>query len=352
MKTKTRVGLIGAGWIAPYHIKGYRALGERVELVAIADTDKERAEKLRAETGIKHAFNNYRDLLNIKEIDVVDIMLPTFLHAEATIAACQKGKHVLCEKPFASTVKECKRMIESAKKAGVLLMPFHNLVFFPSILKAYATLKKGEIGRPVIYQAKHIFGYPGGNINFLKNNYRGDKSRSGGGAIMEGGPHSIYLAERLMGKITRVSARLTSFPAGKLEIENGGVVLLEFESGATGTITVHWGAGYGDDGKEVIGTKGAIIVNGIEYQSLRKPPLGIYRDPKGLGHHTSDASQSWEFPYVDFDWGQSFVNLIAHFIDCVQNKKEPIVKAGDGQSVIRIVRAIYQSAKQGKCIKV
>lgn len=352
MGTKSRVGLIGAGWISSYHIKGYRALGDRVEIRAIADANKERAKKLRMETGAKYAFSNYRDLLNLAEIDAVDIMLPTFLHAEATISACQKGKHVLCEKPFALTVRECEQMIESAKKAGVLLMPSHNLVFFPSILKAYEVLKKGEIGRPVIYQANHIFGYPGGNMDFLKNNYRGDKSRSGGGAIMESGPHSIYLAERFMGKIARVSARLTRFPSGKLEIENGGVVLLEFADGAEGTMTVYWGVGYGDDGKTIIGTKGAIVVNGIEYQSLRKPPLGIYRDPKGLGHHTSDQSQSWEFPYVDFDWGQSFVNIIAHFIDCVQNKKEPIIKPGDGQNVIAVVRAIYKAAKQGKCIKV
>ncbi|MDD5483563.1 MAG: Gfo/Idh/MocA family oxidoreductase [Kiritimatiellae bacterium] len=352
MGTKIKVGLIGAGWISSCHVKGYRALGDRVEILAIADANQERAEKLRAATGAKHVFGNCRDLLELAEIDAVDIMLPTFLHAEAAISACRKGKHVLCEKPFASTGRECAQMAAAARKAKVLLMPFHNLVFFPSILKAYDVLQKGEIGRPVIYRAKHIFGYPGGSMKFLENNYRGDRRKSGGGAIMEGGAHSIYLAERLMGRIARVSAKLTRFPSGKFEIENGGVVLFEFANGAVGTMTVYWGAGYGDDGKEIIGTKGALIVNGMEYQSLRKPPLGIYRDPKALGHHTSDASQSWEFPYIDFDWEKSFVNTIVHFIDCIQNHKKAIINAEDGKSVIKVVEAIYLSARQGKCVRV
>jgi len=350
MKRKLKIGLIGAGWITPYHIKGYQALSEKVEIVAVADSDRKRVRKLSKEAGIKHIFTDYRDLLKLKQIDVVDICLPTHLHAEVAIAACEKGKHVLCEKPFAATVEDCDKMIKAAKKVGVLLMPVHNCIFFPPILKAYRALKKGEIGRPLIYRASHIFGYPGGNINYLQNNYRGKKD-SGGGAIIEAGVHSIYIAERFMGGIAKVSANLTRFPSGNFDIENGGVVLLEFKSGAVGTITIYWGAGYGDDRKEIIGTKGAIIINGIEYQSLRQPPLGIYRDPKALGHHTRDESQSWEFPYVDFDWNQSFVNIIAHFIECIQKGEKPIVKAEDGRNAIKVVQAIYQSAKEDKSIK-
>lgn len=348
---KINVGIIGAGWVVPYHIKSYQALGDKVEILAIADSDGKKARKLSKETGIKHTFTDYRDLLKLKQIDIVDICLPTYLHAEAVTAACKKGKHVLCEKPFATTVKDCDKMIEVAQKASVLLMPVHNCIFFPPILKAYKALKQGEIGKSLIYRASHICGYPGGSINYLKNNYRGKKAK-GGGAIMEGGVHSIYLAERLMGKISHVSANLTHFSSSNFDIENGGVVLLEFKSGAVGTITIYWGAGYGDDGKEIIGTKGAIIINGIEWQILRQPPLGIYRDPKALGHHVRDESQSWKFPYVNFDWSQSFVNIIAHFIECIQDGKKPIVTAEDGRSAIKVIRAIYQSAEQSKCIKV
>ena len=348
---KIRVGIIGAGWIVPYHIKGYQALGDKVEILAVADVSGEKARQLSKEADIKNTFTDYHDLLKLKQIDVVDICLPTHLHAEVVIAACEKGKHVLCEKPFAATVEDCDKMIEAAKRANVLLMPVHNCIFFPPILKAYKVLKQGEIGKPLIYRASHICGYPGGSIGYLKKNYRGEKAK-GGGAIIEGGVHSIYIAERFMGRISEVSAKLTRFSSDNFDIENGGVVLLRFRSGAVGTITIYWGAGYGDDGKEMIGTKGAIIINGIEGQILRQPPLGIYRDPKALGHHVRDESQSWEFPYVDFDWNQSFTNIIAHFIDCIQDKKKPIVTAEDGRSAIKVVQAIYQSAKQGKCIKV
>lgn len=351
MRKKLKIGLIGAGWIVDEHIKAYLELSDKVEIYAIADINKNNLQKVLKNTHIKRVYANYSDLLKLKEIDAVDIMLPTFLHAEAVIAACKSGKHVLCEKPFALNIEQCDKMIAAAQNAQVLLMPMHNCIFYPPLLKAYDVLTNGDIGLPLIYRSSHVFGYPGGNINFLSTNYRGEKSK-GGGAILEGGVHSIYIAERFMGRISKVTGILSQFPEKKINIENGGIIALEFKNGGMGVLSIYWGAGYGDDSKEIIGTNGAIILKGIEWQALAQPSLSIYRDPKGLGHHTRDESQKWEIPYVSSDWSQSFLNTINHFVECIVKNKKMIITAEDGKSSIRTVNAIYKAASEKKNIEI
>jgi predicted dehydrogenase len=120
---KTQVGLIGTGWITPYHLKGYKALEDRVEIKAVADINRQKAKVIADELKVKFIFSDYKKLLKMEEINAVDISLPTHLHAEAVVAAAEEGKHILCEKPFATNVKECNEMLEAAKRNKVWSFP-------------------------------------------------------------------------------------------------------------------------------------------------------------------------------------------------------------------------------------
>ena len=287
---KVGVGLIGVGWISPWHIRGYKELSDKVELVAVADIDEDKAKKVAEEIGAKYAVSSYKKLFQLDEVSAVDVSVPTAFHAEISIAALNSGKHVLCEKPFARNVRECEEMISAAEKNNVLLMPGHNRVFFPPHLLASEIIKEGKIGEPKIFQGNFLNGTP--IAKAFKENWRSRKEM-GGGVVREAGVHQIYMAERFIGKVKSVSAYIVQLKES--EVETGAIAILEFENGGLGTIALSWGAGFYDDGERIVGTQGAIVVNGVEGQALRQPPLSIY----------TNKDRRWEFPNVAFDWDRS-----------------------------------------------
>jgi len=338
---KIGLGLIGAGWISEFHLKAVQELHDRAKVVAIADIERNKAENLRKKYDLKRAFSDYRKLLDLEEIEGVIVCLPTFLHREVSIAAAERGKHILCEKPLAPTVRDCDKMIEAAERYRILLMPGHNRIFFPPHIKVKEIIDRGKIGKPIIYQGSFIGPGPfNGSLDLLKKNWRGDKKKSGGGAIIESGVHQIYTVMHFMGDIRSVTSQLTFYE--ELGIERGGTVTLTFTNGAIGVLTIYWGTTYHNDGETVIGTEGSIEIKGVEKQILRQAPLAIY----------DYTSKSWNFPSVDWNWQKSFTGLISHFIDCIQGKCEPIITSEDGRKAIQVVEAIYQSASEQRHVEI
>jgi predicted dehydrogenase len=331
-----RVGLIGAGWIMPYHMRGWRAVAEAAEVVAVAEPDAEAREALAGEYEIPRRHDDYHELLADPEIDAVDIALPTALHAEATIAAARAGKHVLCEKPFACTAQQCREMIEAAQAAGIVLMPLHNRVFSPSIQETRRVLDEGRIGAPRFFRGSFLSGF------YPRDNWRGKPQQSGGGVAIEAGVHLIYTAEHLVGRIASVNAHAARLVADPLAIEDSVVVGLRFVSGALGVITLGYGCSYFDDGCQVIGSEGAILVNGVEGQAQPQPVLQVY----------TAADDAWQAPPVDWSWEQSFVGIVEHFVRRVEGGAAPVVTAEDGLSAISVVEAIYRSTETGERVDV
>ena len=329
-----RVGLVGAGWIMPQHLAGWCAAGAQV--VAIAEPDAAARRKISEEYGIRKQFDDFHALLACAEIEAVDIAIPTYLHAEVAEEAARAGKHVLCEKPMARTARECSRMIEAARQTRVFLMPLHNRVFFPSIRTAKAIIQDGDIGEPRFFRGSFLTGH------YPRGNWRGDPELSGGGVAIEAGVHLIYTAEHLVGRIASVNAQTAQFVQEGLPIEDAVVIDLRFTCGAMGVITLAYGCAYPDDGCQVIGSEGAILVNGVELQAFRRPPLQVYRH----------KDKSWRAPHIDWNWPRSFIGTITHFVHCVRGEEDPIITPQDGLSAISVVEAIYHSAREGKRVEV
>ena len=151
---KIGVGVIGCGFVGRgAHVPALSAI-EDAALVAVADADETRLNKAVRKHGVKSGYRDYAELVKDSDVQAVIVSVPTPLHAKATLAAIEAGKHVLCEMPLAPTFEEVDKMTEAAKKKGVFLMPSLNFRFTPNYVKAKEMMSKGVLGNPsaVLYR--------------------------------------------------------------------------------------------------------------------------------------------------------------------------------------------------------
>ena len=184
--SKTRVGLIGTGFIGEIHAAAFKMVAD-AEVVAVASPTPGKAKAFAREHGIAKAFEDYRDLMALKEVDVVTLGIPNYLHAQAAIDAANAGKHVICEKPLCRTLEEADRMIEACRRAGVLLLYAEELCFAPKYVRAKQLVEEGALGRAfLVKQSEEHFG--------PHMPWFWDVEKSGGGVLLDMGCHSIEYA--------------------------------------------------------------------------------------------------------------------------------------------------------------
>lgn len=194
--TKTlRVGIIGAGGIAKgAHLPNYLKCGDKVEVVAVCDVVKERADQAAEDFNIPYAFSSYEEMLQKIEIDAVSVCTPNKVHYHATLAALEAGCHVLCEKPPAMTAKEAEEMAAAAENAGKILTYGFHFRHAPQVEVLKRFIDAGELGE--IYAARVTAmrrrGIPGWGV-FT------NKELQGGGPLIDIGVHMLDTALYLMG---------------------------------------------------------------------------------------------------------------------------------------------------------
>lgn len=140
------VGVVGCGFVGMgAHVPAFHSI-DSAQLVAIADADPARREKVGRKYGVQALYPDYAELVNDPAVQVVVVAAPTPLHAKVTLAAIEAGKHVLCEMPLASNLDEVERMIDAARRQGVCLMPSLNFHFTPNYAKAKEIIDNGQLG--------------------------------------------------------------------------------------------------------------------------------------------------------------------------------------------------------------
>ena len=198
MGQKLKVGIIGTGSISAMHIEGYLK-NPNVELYAFCDINEAQLKKMAAKYGITRTYTDCNEMLKLKELDAVSVCTWNSAHAPCTIAALNAGKHVLCEKPMATSAAEAREMLEAAKRNHKLLMIGFVRRYGNDCRIVKDFIDKDFIGD--IYYAKATYlrrnGNPGG--------WFGDKSRSAGGPLIDLGVHVIDLTRYLMGNPKPVS---------------------------------------------------------------------------------------------------------------------------------------------------
>lgn len=195
-----RIGLLGCGFIGKVHAKAYAQIPD-AKVVAVVDRDSGRAKEVAEEPGAE-VVPVVDDLLSRQDIDMVDVCLPTYLHADHVIAAARAGKHVLCEKPMALSLEQADAMIEATEQAGVAFMVGHTLRFWPEYVAIKDLVSRGELGKPVAVAATRLGTAP----TWSWDRWLLDPER-GGGAVPDLHIHDIDYIAWLLGKPRSVMAR-------------------------------------------------------------------------------------------------------------------------------------------------
>ena len=334
-----RVGLIGCGNIgARAHLPACTQIPE-TELVAVCDIIEERAQAA-AERSCATAYTDYRQLLERKDVDVVIIALPNDLHAEATIAAAEAGKHVLCEKPMALTLGEADAMIEAARKAGVKLMIGHTRHFDHRYTSVKEQLDAGKVGRPVfIRRAERQF------LPFPPDAWEWDPER-GGGVFLNIGVHCTDLFRWFFGQeAVEVYAvgRSVRKPAQAEGCYDHAFITCKFEGGGVGFAEPSW-VYPGDFGGtlyaqlDVVGTEGK-----IQYADKDTNPMLTYTTEKG-----HELPRYFEFMSAT---EYAFEEEIRHFVRCILDDREPVVSPQDARAALEMMLAAQRSAETGEAVQ-
>lgn len=185
-----KVCIIGCGSISPAHLNAYMEI-PYAEVVACCSKTGISAKTRAKQYGIKTVYTNYKDALKDEEIDVVDICIPLWLHSKITIDALEAGKHVLCEKPMASSLDEADSMIKASKKAGVKFMIAHSERYVPLFAEAKKQIECGRIGDPIVIRVTHRWGNP--IQKWHTPTGRAKYSSKYGGPIIDTGIHGFDL---------------------------------------------------------------------------------------------------------------------------------------------------------------
>jgi predicted dehydrogenase len=256
---KLGMGLVGPGFIAAHHIDAVRRLGD-VEVVGIAGSSPESAKKRARELGVQHAYASYHELLADPAVQVVHNTTPNHLHREVSLAALRAGKHVISDKPLAADVQESRELYEAAREAGVAHVVTFNYRGHPLVQQARAMIAKGRLGAPVFVHGCYLQDWLTDERAY---SWRLDPKRGGASsALGDIGSHWCDLAEHVTGaRIVAVLADLhTAVPVReapaastkafasaarnaprrkvKITSEDLASVLLRFDSGARGCVTV------------------------------------------------------------------------------------------------------------------
>uniref|UniRef100_A0A942YAM9 Gfo/Idh/MocA family oxidoreductase n=1 Tax=Neobacillus citreus TaxID=2833578 RepID=A0A942YAM9_9BACI len=328
--TPIRVGLIGGGGIATFHITGYREHADTITIGAVADAVPATAEARGAELGVP-AFTDYREMLERADIDAVDICLPHHLHRDAIVAAARAGKHVLCEKPLCLTPEEAADVESAVREAGVTLMCAHNQLFMPAVAKAKELIDDGALG--TVYEVRTTDSF---RNEFDPSNmgWRAHASTSGGGELIDTGYHPSYLLMHLAGGVpVSATAMLSTHRLGFMEGEDSAQCLFRFDNGAVGQLVTSWAyePAAGTERFSVVGELGSLTSDGT---TLRWDL-----------HDTSGAPTVSET--VTFEAVDTFSAEIAAFGRCLRDGTRPIHTEQEGLAVLGMILAAYEGARTG-----
>ena len=350
MEQKVKVLLVGAAFSADLHMDGYIRCPELAEIVAICDKDLSRIESLAARYGLKgfKAYDNFEKAIEEVECDLVDICMPNYLHHDVAMKAFAKGRHVIAEKPLATTVEDAIAMVAAAKKADKIIYYAEDWMFAPAINKALAIIEEGAIGKPLYIRARES--HSGSHSPFAQT-----IKFCGGGSMIHLGIHPIgFILAMKKGRWTELIAMSSggldsNFRHKKMEGEDWAACLIKFDDGTSALLEANYITFGGmEDVIDFYGTEGCMHVD-LTFTS----PINCYSIP-GLKYtvEKAEVTTGWSRPAVDEKFNLGYIDEIRHFMECCQKNQEPRVglRGIDGLEALKVLDLIYKSAREGKKI--
>ena len=287
------IGLIGSGFMGKAHVFGFATAQQvfnipaKLNLHTLADINKQAAKAAADKFGFTNSTDNWRELVQNPEIDIIDITAPNALHKEMALEAISAGKHVYCEKPLAPLVSDALEMTNAAEKMGVKTQVGFNYLCNPMITLAKEMIAAGELGEIRSYRGIHAEDY----MSDANHPFTFRHDPAGGGALADLGSHALATAEFLVGEINEVMGDCINLISERpdtrggsraVQVDDIGRAFVRFSNGASGYIEGNWLA----TGRkmqhdfEIHGSKGALF-----FSQERLNELHFYSLNDAIGRH-------------------------------------------------------------------
>ncbi len=343
-----KIGIIGCGKITEVRHAPEYAENPNCQLVAFFDVVPERAKALAEQYG-GVAYDSIEALL-ASDVDAVSVCVANAYHAQASIQALKAGKHVLCEKPMATTPEDCEAMVAAAKAAGKFLMIGQNQRLAKAHVKAREIIESGEMGRVITFETH--FAHPGPEgWTGVRDSWFFDKKVASFGVMADLGVHKTDLIHYLTGKkIVRTSAVLATlnktFSDGRpITVDDNAYAIYTMEDGVVGTMHVSW-TNYGNENNS---TK--MYMEGGVLRMYDDPKYSLIvekRDgeviPYELDLLTSNKEQT--------TGGRTSTGVIDAFVESIITNTPPAISGESAMHAMKVVFANEQSAQLGKAVDV
>ncbi|MGW6358120.1 Gfo/Idh/MocA family protein [Streptomyces sp. NPDC055092] len=351
MPRTLRAAVIGCGKIAANHAQAVTG-SAHAELVAVSDTDPERARAFAALHGNPKPYGDTSALLAETRPDVVHICTPHPTHEALVVQAALAGAHILCEKPLAVDLAAADRMTAAADRAGVRFGVLFQRRFWPAARRIREAIDAGQLGTPVLGECTVRLGRD--SAYYEADAWRGRWDTEGGGVLMNQGIHYLDLLQWYLGPARDVTGRIATFRHGAyIEVEDSAVATIRFASGALATVrattTAAPGLGArieitGDNGHTVSVTEfpeGTPGVNDIWTLPGEESYERVW-DPAANSDPPLAAIHEGLMPY--------HAEQIDDFLRAVAEDRDPLVTGAEARKALEVVQAIYTSSRTGETV--
>jgi predicted dehydrogenase len=337
-------GIIGAGIIAAIHADAIALLPD-ARLIAVTDVAAEAATAFAAARGCA-AEPSLDDLLARRDVDVVCVCVPSGQHAEVGIRAAKAGKHLVIEKPVDVTLEAADRLLAAAREAGVALTVMSQHRFDPGVIAAKRLVDDGALGTLMLGEATTKWYRT--QEYYDSAPWRGTRALDGG-ALLNQGIHYVDLLLWCMGPVTEITAVCTT-QTHRIEVEDTALAIVRFASGAVGTIGATTAAYPGFPQRlEITGTQGTVTV---EDGRLVRTAL---RDAAAAGGAAGQGQSPGQVPSGAADPGGLDAAIhaaqLADLLAAAGEGREPAVSGQDGRDALEVVRAVYESSRTGRPVR-
>jgi predicted dehydrogenase len=337
-----KYGLVGIGntmnsaW--PYHYFGCKD-NRKIKFTSVFDINQKKGAKIAKIYKLKF-FNSYETLLE-SDIDAVLVMVPHHAHEEVVIEAAEAGKHILCEKPMATTLEGCDQMIHATKKAGVKFMIAENHRFLPAHQEIHKLVNNGIIGKVFMIRS-----YEGvAEVHNVTNpkSWKADPIKAGGGALIDMGVHKFatfnwILNDTVDSAYSWITKQITKLPE---KAEDNAFTFLKYKSGIVAECVLSFTVNNPSSNQlEIYGTDGTIIEN-----HAWENPIKIYSPHK----IKAEKSNGWYYPKINHGpfpkyYHLSMGNEDSYFTDCILENKVPKFTPEHAKEAVATALLSYLSA--------
>ncbi|WP_276954405.1 Gfo/Idh/MocA family protein [Enterocloster lavalensis] len=354
---KLKTGIIGCGKVGDFHAKAFAAL-ENSEFTAVCDNNIERARAFADRYGVK-AYDDIEAMIRECGLDVVSICTPHPLHANPAVIAADCGCNVLIEKPLASSLEDCDRIIEAGDRNHVTIGTMVQRRFYRPCMRIHQAIEDGKIGRPVLGMVT-MLGWRDKNY-YDSDPWRGSWKGEGGGVMVNQAPHQIDLLQWYMGEVDEIYGVWKNLNHPYIEVEDTAVAVIKFKNGGVGNIVVSNSQNpalfgkvhiFGENGAGVgVQTDGgAMFVAGMS--SITEAPYNDLWTVAG----EENMLETWKKEDTDFFNSVDSMyyyhrEQIKDFVDAVQKGEKPLVDAREGRKTVEIFTGIYRATETNSVIK-